>query len=183
MQVYFIDNDDYFKRKQTYADEKGVFFADNAERAVFFARGVLETAKKLRWTPDIIHCQGWISHILPLYLKKVYREDPIFANTKVVLSLYDDTPKDMFSSDFASLIKFSQVSDQDVAILSEPTGTNLAKLAAQYSDGIILGSENVDEEVVKYCKELGLPILPYNGKSYEDGSYIDEYNGFYEQLQ
>ena len=152
MQVYFIDNDDYFKRKQIYADEKGVFFQDNAERAVFFARGVLETAKKLRWTPDIIHCQGWITHILPLFLKKVYREDPIFAGTKIVLSLYDDTPKDLFAGDFASL-------------------------------GVIIGSEGADQEVIGYCKELGLPVLPFNKQSYEDGSYIDEYNGFYEKLQ
>ncbi|MBQ6576929.1 MAG: glycogen/starch synthase [Bacteroidales bacterium] len=183
MQVYFIDNDDYFKRKQIYADEKGVFFQDNAERAVFFARGVLETAKKLRWTPDIIHCQGWITHILPLFLKKVYREDPIFAGTKIVLSLYDDTPKDLFAGDFASLAKLGQISDADVALLNEPTGTNLAKLAAQYSDGVIIGSEGADQEVIGYCKELGLPVLPFNKQSYEDGSYIDEYNGFYEQLQ
>ena len=183
MQVYFIDNEDYFRRKQIYADENGVFFADNAERAVFFARGVLETAKKLRWAPDVIHCQGWITHILPLYLKKVYKEDPIFANTKVVLSLYDDTPKETFAEDIASLAKFAQISDEDLAVVKQPNGTNLACLAAQYSDGIIIGSEGADEDTINYCKELGLPILPFNAQSYEDGSYIDEYNGFYEQLQ
>jgi len=183
MQVYFIDNDDYFKRKQIYADDNGTFFADNAERAVFFARGVLETAKKSRWAPDIIHCQGWISHILPLYLKKAYREDPIFSGTKVVLSLYDDTPTAPFSEDFARLAKFGPITDEDVALLADPTGTNLAKLAAQYSDGIIIGSEGADEQAIQYSKDLGLPILPFNAQSYEDGSYIDEYNGFYEKLQ
>ncbi len=182
IQVYFIDNDDYFKRKQIYADDNGNFFDDNAERAVFFARGVLETVKKLRWAPDIIHCQGWISHILPLYLKKAYREDPIFSNSKVVLSLYDDTPSVPFSPEFAKLAKYGPIKDEDTAVLTEATGINLAKLAALYSDGVILGSENVEDEIVGYCKELGLPMLPFNGKSYEDGTYMDEYNSFYDQI-
>ncbi|MCF0178607.1 MAG: glycogen/starch synthase, partial [Bacteroidales bacterium] len=92
MQVYFIDNDDYFHRKALHSDENGNYFEDNDERAIFFARGVLETVKKLRWKPDIVHCQGWISHLVPLYLKKSYCQDPIFADTKVVLSYYDDVP-------------------------------------------------------------------------------------------
>ena len=92
IQVYFIDNEDYFKRKQIYTDASGHFFKDNGERAIFFARGVMETVKKLRWAPDIIHCQGWISHVLPLYLKKAYKDDPIFAHSKIVLSLYGDAP-------------------------------------------------------------------------------------------
>ena len=129
MQVYFIDNEDYFHRKQVYLDETGKFFDDNAERAIFFARGVLETVKKLRWAPDIIHCQGWISHMLPLYLKKSYIDDPIFSESKVVLSLYDDTPKEMFSSDFSDLAMFNGVQKEDISLLSSPSGINLAKLA------------------------------------------------------
>ena len=115
MQVYFIDNDDYFHRKQIYCDENGKFFEDNGERAIFFARGVLETVKKLRWAPDVIHCHGWISHILPLYLKKAYRDDPIFAESKIVLSLYDDTPAERFPDDFAGKIPFGGISPEDVA--------------------------------------------------------------------
>ena len=103
MQVYFIDNEDYFHRKNVYCDDNGNFFADNWERAIFFARGVLETVKKLRWAPDVIHCQGWISHILPLYLKKAYIDDPIFSNSKVVLSLYNDTPAVDFPTCLAPL--------------------------------------------------------------------------------
>ena len=97
IQVYFIDNEDYFRRKHIYRDDHGKFFPDNGERAIFFARGVLETVKKLRWAPDIIHCSGWISHVLPLYLKKAYKEDPIFTNAKVVLSLFEDTPAETFA--------------------------------------------------------------------------------------
>ena len=136
IQVYFIDNEDYFHRKSVYRDENGKFFEDNGERAIFFARGVLETVKKLRWAPDVIHCQGWISHVLPLYLKKAYIDDPIFSNSKVVLSLYDDTPAE-FPEDFKERILFGGGGEDDIKIMEEPTGINLAKLAASYSDGII----------------------------------------------
>ena len=88
IQVYFIDNDDYFTKRQMTTDEAGEEYADNGERAIFFARGVLETVKKLRWTPDIIHCQGWMSAVVPFYVKKAYHEEPSFANTKIVTSLF-----------------------------------------------------------------------------------------------
>ena len=181
MQVYFIDNEDYFHRKSIYHDEKGEFFQDNGERAIFFARGVLETVKKLRWAPDVIHCQGWISQILPLYLKKAYIDDPIFSNSKVVLSLYDDTPAE-FPEDFKERILFGGVSEEDIRIMDEPTGINLAKLAASYSDGIIFGAEEIPQEISNFCKEKGLPCLPYDAKSMEDGSYIEVYNSFYDNL-
>ena len=182
MQVYFIDNEDYFHRKSVYCDENGEFFKDNAERAIFFARGVLETVKKLRWEPDVIHCQGWISQVLPLYLKKAYKDDPIFSHSKVVLSLYGDTPATDFPADTKDKMMFGGVSESDVEILSEPTGINLAKLAASYSDGVILGAENVAPELIEYCKEAGLPVLPFNAGKLQDGSYIEDYNSFYDNL-
>ena len=182
MQVYFIDNEDYFHRKRVSHDAEGNFFSDNGERAIFFARGVLETVKKLRWAPDVIHCHGWISQVLPLYLKKAYIDDPIFSNSKITLSLYDDTPTVDFPAEFKDRILFGGVTEKDVEILSEPTGINLAKLAASYSDGIILGSEAVPEDLVAYCKDAGLPVLPFNAEAIKDGSYIDDYNSFYDQL-
>ena len=182
MQVYFIDNEDYFHRKSVYHDADGNFFKDNGERAIFFARGVLETVKKLRWAPDVIHCQGWISHILPIYLKKAYIDDPIFSNSKIVLSLYDDTPATDFPENFKDRIIFGGVNEKDVEILAEPTGINLAKLAATYSDGIIFGSENIAAELKDFCKESGKPCLPYDGESIQNGAYIDEYNSFYDNL-
>ena len=182
MQVYFIDNEDYFHRKNVYCDDNGNFFADNWERAIFFARGVLETVKKLRWAPDVIHCQGWISHILPLYLKKAYIDDPIFSNSKVVLSLYNDTPAVDFPAEFKEKVLFGGVTEKDVEVLGQPDGTNLAKLAASWSDGIIVGSEGVDEEVLEFCKESGLPMLDFNAEALENGSYIEDYNSFYDNL-
>ena len=182
IQVYFIDNEDYFHRKSVFHDDKGMFFEDNGERAIFFARGVLETVKKLRWASDVIHCQGWISQILPIYLKKAYSDDPIFANSKVVLSLYNDIPGESFPADFKDRIPYGGVTAQDVEILSDPSGINLAKLAASYSDGIILGSEGISSEITDFCKEAGLPILPFNAEALKDGSYIDDYNSFYDQI-
>ncbi len=183
IQVYFIDNDDYFRRKQTFRSEDGKFFEDNDERAIFFARGVLETVKKLRWAPDVVHCQGWISQLVPLYLKKAYRDDPIFASSKVVVSLYDDTPKDKFNDKFAEKIPFGSVSPEDTGLLKEnPTGINLAKTAIRYSDGIILGSGNVNKELLDFCAAAGTPVLSYDSASLEDGSYIKQYDEFYETL-
>ncbi len=180
MQVYFIDNEDYFHRKQIYRDEEGKFFEDNGERAAFFARGVLETVKKLRWAPDIVHCHGWISHLLPLYLKKAYIDDPIFAESKVVLSLYDDIPDETFPDNIRERIMFGDIQEQDLDILANPNGINLALLAVRYSDGIIMGSPNIPAEIVRSCENL--PVLEYNQASIEDGSYIDEYDKFYERI-
>lgn len=182
IQVYFIDNEDYFHRKQIYRDEKGGFFPDNGERAVFFARGVLETVKKLRWAPDIIHCQGWISHILPVYLKKIYREDPIFSESKVVLSLYDEIAGERFAPDFKDTIITGDITAGDLGLPDETAGTDLAQLAARYSDGIIFGSETLAPGLAEYCRGLGVPVLEYDAGSIEDGSYIDEYDRFYSSL-
>ena len=181
MQVYFIDNEDYFHRKRIYTDENGKFFEDNAERAIFFARGVLETVKKLRWTPDIIHCHGWISHILPLYLKKAYKDDPIFSNSRIVLSLYGDAADEKFCDDFCDKIPFgTNISREDTEILAEASGTNLAKLAIRHSDGLIFGADNLPEAVAEAARQSGLPVLEYDAKDMESGEYIDKYNSFYD---
>lgn len=182
IQVYFIDNEDYFRRKQLYRDDSGKFFADNGERAVFFARGVLETVKKLRWSPDIIHCSGWISHVLPFYLKKAYKEDPIFSNSKVVLSLYDDVPQEKFGPDFASTVCFGGMKPEDTGLGKDVDGTELAKFAAKYADGIIIASPNIPLVLKRYCSILTVPSLPYIDNLYRDGSYIDSYNSFYDKL-
>lgn len=182
MQVYFIDNDDYFHRKQVFSDENDVFFGDNDERAIFFARGVLETVKKLRWKPDIIHCQGWISHILPLYLKKAYKDDPIFTDSKLVLSLYNEVSNEVFSSDIISKTLISGVKKDDIKILEEPNGINLAKLAIQYSDGIIYGSDQLDSNLIKFIEDSKLPTLPFVEINQGDQNYIKEYNLFYDKI-
>ena len=83
VQIYFIDNDDYFSRKAVLTDGADNYFQDNDERAIFFARGVLETVKKLRWTPTVVHCHGWFTAVVPVYLKRIFADDPIFRDVKV----------------------------------------------------------------------------------------------------
>ena len=182
IQVYFIDNEDYFRRKQTFADEDGTFFADNDERAIFFARGVLETVKKLRWAPDVIHCQGWISHLVPAYLKKAYKDDPIFSSSKIVLSLYNDLPEVSFRPGFAAKAAFGGLSAGDMPFLDGADGINLAKTAIQYADGVILGSPDLPAVLSRYCKLLKLPVLPFDAEAIESGAYIDAYDAFYDKI-
>lgn len=183
MQVYFIDNDDYFHRKAVFTDpESGEFFKDNDERAIFFARGILETVKKLRWKPDLIHCQGWISNLLPIYLKKAYKEDPIFAESKVVLSLYDEFATEEFSPKMKSKVILPGIRSRDLDLLNTPNGINLAKLAVQYSDGIILGSPSFNPELEKYLAGVKIPTLPYIEVTKESKEYIEKYNEFYNKI-
>lgn len=182
MQVYFIDNDDYFHRKQIFENEEGQFFEDNDERAIFFARGILETVKKLRWKPDIIHCNGWISHLVPLFLKKAYKNDPIFTNAKVVVSLYDEYINETFDPEMKGKISMPGIKPKDMELLNEPNGINLAKLALQYSDGIIKGVESINPEVEEFAKAQGLPILEYVEQVQPSGEYIDRYNEFYDKI-
>lgn len=182
MQVYFIDNEDYFHRKFIYRDAEGNYFKDNDERAIFFARGVLETVKKLRWKPDIVHCQGWISHFLPLYLKKVYHEDPIFTEAKVVLSLYNENLDETFSPNALDKALVEGISREDAAVLAEPTGINLAKLAIQYADGIIAGVPELDSRLTACIKEHKLPTMSYVKVDKDDNSYVPAYSEFYDNL-
>ncbi len=182
MQVYFIDNEDYFHRKYVYTDDSGKYFTDNDERAVFFARGVLETVKKLRWKPDIIHCQGWISHFLPLYLRKVYSDDPIFTDSKVVLSLYNESLDMEFSEEARSKVIVPGIRNRDFEVFDPVNGINLAKLALQYSNGVIIGSKDLPAELEEAIKASHLKVLPYREIDHPENSYIQDYKNFYDQI-
>ena len=178
MQVYFIDNEDFFQRKELFVDKNAKDFADNDERAIFFARGVLETVKKLRWEPDIVHCHGWFTALAPLYLKKTFADDPIFNKAKIVYSLYEDCVKDNFSRDFASKAMYDIIEPEDVKQLKEATVLNLNKLAMDYSDGVIVGSLKADKDAVAYAKTCGKPFLDF----LPEDTYIAAYNDFYDKI-
>jgi starch synthase len=178
MQVYFIDNEDYFQRKFLLADADGKEFQDNDERAVFFARGVLETVIKLRWAPDIIHCHGWLTSLVPLYIKKYYYNDPLFKNSKVVYSAYDDDFKDTLNSDFSEKLLMEGITKEDVDVLKDPTYLNVSKLSINYSDAVIQGTENINPEVKKHIQDSGKLFLDYQSKD----EYIDAYNDFYDKV-
>jgi len=178
MQVYFIDNEDYFHRKAVLKNTKGKDFADNDECAIFFARGVLETVIKLRWTPDIIHCHGWLACLVPVYIKKYYHDDPLFSNSKVIFSVYNENFTSELNRKFREKMLMKGISPDDVSGLETPDYHNVVKLAIDFSDGIISGSKFIDQDIQKYIKNSGKLNLDYQPEE----TYIDEYNKFYDVL-
>lgn len=177
MQIYFIDNDDYFMKRGMISDENGVEYPDNGERAIFYARGVLETVKKLRWTPEIVHVHGWISALAPLYIKKAFAEEPSFRDCKVVTSV--SSPE--FAADLGmhtkDCIPFKYVKPSDLDIIGDTFNYNdLMKLAVKYSDGIACDTPDVDPSVIEYAKSLGLPVLDYVPLEEMKNAYNEFYN-------
>ena len=149
MQVYFIDNDEFFKRKNTTTDEDGNDYADNDERSMFFCRGVLETVKKLGWQPDVIHCHGWMTSLMALYIKKLYNKDPHFADTKVVYSIYNDGFNKNWDARFADKLKFDGFDDEVVSQMQDTSYENITRVISQYADGINIASETISPELQK----------------------------------
>jgi starch synthase len=178
MQVYFIDNEEYFQRKYILTDKNGKHFADNDERAIFFCRGVIETVKKLGWAPDIVHCHGWMSALMPIYLKRCFRDNPLFADTKVVYSVYEDDFQTAFDKDFSKKMMFDGIEKGDLDHLKVPSYVNLTKHAIQFSDAVIIGSQKVNPEITKFLKKLDKPVLGFQEKE----EYMDAYNNFYEEV-
>lgn len=176
LQVYFIDNDDYFSRRQMEADENGVEYADNGERAIFYARGVLETVKKLRWAPDIIVCQGWIGAVVPLYIKTAYKDEPSFAKTKVVTSLFTNRLKNDLGKHFKRSVEFRGAK----ASLLKGYGDTfdfleLGKMAIDYSDGLVEAGKDVNAQLLAHAERRGLPVLRYPGEDFAD-AYADYFS-------
>lgn len=180
MQVYFIDNDDYFQRKNLLVDDEGKDFEDNDERSIFFVRGVMETVKKLRWVPDIIHCHGWFTALAPLYIKRAYAEDPSFRDAKIVYSIYENHFTSPFSTTFPSKLLWEGIRAEDLGFgLDEAVDFEaLSRLAIRYSDGLIQASPQIDEKVAEAAKSSGKPFLPYQSPDV----YIDAYNTFYDEV-
>jgi starch synthase len=176
--VYFIDNEDYFQRKFLLHDDKGDFFDDNDERAMFFARGVIESVKKLQWPPNIIHCHGWFSALLSLYVKRLYDDDPVFKNARVVLSLYNSEFNKPLNKLFRKKLSMDGVPEADLKVVEEPNYLNYCKLVVNMSDGVIVGSTHIHPEVLKYIEKSGKPLLSYQNPE----SYVDSYSAFYDKI-
>lgn len=180
MQVYFIDNDDYFQHRLLAKDENDEEYDDNDERAVFYARGVLETVKKLRWYPGIIHCQGWASAIVPLYVKKAYNEDPSFRDAKVVFSLFDDKLEKPLQADIINKLMLKGIDRSEVESIlpADANYDDLMKLAITYSDGVIQSSPNVNPELLEYARSKNIPVLEYH--PFE--TFAEACNKFYSEI-
>jgi starch synthase len=176
IQVYFIDNDEYFKRKATLTDEDGNLFEDNDERAIFFAKGVIETVKKLNWSPDIIHIHGWLAALLPVYLKQFYKDEPLFNESKIVTSIYNQSFEGTLNKDLINKIKFDNIEEDVIKSLKEPSYENLMKVAIDHSDALIIGSEEIPSNIDSYLKSLEKPVLDYKAKDEFAEAYTEFYN-------
>lgn len=175
MQVYFIDNEDYFKRKATLTDEEGNLFPDNDERAIFFAKGVIETVKKLNWSPNIIHVNGWLSSLLPLYLRNYYGNEPLFNKAKIVTSVYNQDFDGALDSNMYKKVLFDGLENEQVKYLKKPTYVNLMKTAVDNSDAVIIAGDNIPDELKKYLSKLVKPVLEYKNRE----EFASAYQEFY----
>ena len=164
IQVYFIDNDEYFKRKATFSDEEGVLYPDNDERAIFFAKGVVETVKKLNWVPDVIHVHGWMASLLPVYLKHYYKDEGIFAETKIISSVYEQGFEGELDSELLNKILFDNIEKEAVELIEKPTYENLMKLSVMHSDAVVVGSEALSPTLTKFIESSNKPFLPFAAK-------------------
>ncbi|OYQ35130.1 glycogen synthase [Flavobacterium cyanobacteriorum] len=175
IQVYFIDNDEYFKRKATFTDEDGVLYPDNDERAIFFAKGVVETVKKLNWVPDIIHVHGWLAALLPVYMKHYYKNEALFADTKIVTSVYTQGFDGKLHPEMLGKVLFDNIPEEGVKNLAEPDYDNIMKASIAHSDAVIIASENLSPTLKEFINASGKPVLHYVPKD----KFAEAYTNFY----
>ena len=174
MQVYFIDNEEYFKRRALLHDAQGKIFKDNDERMIFFTKGVIETVKKLNWSPDIIHLHGWFTSLFPLYLKTFYVDEPLFKESKIVNSIYEQDFNGLLSKKIHEKVTFDKIRDDYLGELKKASFEALTNLSITHSDGVIMASENLPEIVINNIKNSDKPHLDFS-QSLDNESYIDFY--------
>jgi starch synthase len=175
MQVYFLDNEDFFHRKAVFNDDEGKFFEDNDERTIFFCKGVMETVKKLGWAPDIIHCQGWMTSLIPLYLKTIYKNEPVFSQSKIVYSVYHEACNDTLGSDFMRKASMNSIDDSCLECFGNGSVNNVNIGAVKHSDGIVTGCDEAHKSVEDHLQ--GKLVMRHS-----DTNTQEEYVSFYEKL-
>ena len=175
IQVYFIDNDEYFKRKATFTDEEGVMFPDNDERAIFFAKGVVETVKKLNWVPDIIHVHGWMAAMLPIYMKHYYKNEALFSETKIVTSIYSQSFEGTLDKEMINKVAFDGIPTDAIQDLESPDYESIMKATIMHSDAVIIASDNLSPSLTKFIESSGKPFLPFAPRD----KFAEAYSNFY----
>lgn len=178
IQVYFIDNEEYFKRKATFADEEGVMYPDNDERAIFFAKGVVETVKKLNWVPDIIHVHGWMAAMLPVYMKHFYKNEALFSDTKIVTSVYSQSFDGTLDPEMINKVRFDSIPDEAIAELEVPNYENIMKTTVRNSDAVIIASDGLSPSLTKFIESSNKPFLPLKFKD----EFAVAYTEFYKNM-
>jgi len=180
LQVYFIDNEDYFHRKSVFFDKEDNFYEDNDERAIFFCKGVLETVKKLGWSPDIVHCNDWMTSLIPLYLKTTYKNDPIFKESKSVFTVYDNRFTHKFGDDLIDKVKMIDIEDSMLHPLKTADYAGFIKLGMEYADTVI----NANEETIDSFNELLADVSDKDKVDTieKDDNFLDSYYNLYNEL-
>lgn len=183
MQVYFLDNEDFFKRKSVFEDDEGKPFEDNQDRMVFFCKGVLETVKKFGWAPDIVHCHGWMTSLIPMYLKRAYINEPLFKNAKVVYSLYDTDMQENFDNSLFEKATINNLEPADLEAYKDGDKVTLHRGATEFSDGVIVGSESLKESDSKIVGDCKVPTLEYQPVETYLAAYLEFFQSLLEQEQ
>jgi starch synthase len=177
MQVYFLDNEEYFQRKHVFTDKDGKFYADNDERMIFFCKGAIETVKKLGWSPDIVHCHGWMSALVPVYLKTTYKDDPTFKHSKIIYSVYENNFTEQLNPEFAHKAVMADMNEGHTEVFKPGTNAAVDAGAIKYSDGVVLGSADIDAEVLNIVKNSQKSVLEY-----DDTADFENYYNFYDEI-
>ena len=176
MQVYFLDNEEFFKRKFIFSDAAGKQFDDNLDRMVFYCKGSIETVKKFGWVPDIIHCHGWMTSLIPLYLRTTYKDEPIFRNAKIIYSVYDDELDMTFDKKFLTKASINNLDPKKLEDFYSGKSYKLHQGAMKYTDALIVGSEKLDKDVLVAKKALGKkPQLEYIADTDRTKAYLKFY--------
>ena len=177
LQVYFLDNDDYFKRKSIFTDEKDKWFEDNGLRTVLFCKGALETVKKFGWPPDLIHCSGWMTGLIPMFLKAAYKKEPVFSNSKVIFTIGNNTFKEKLGPSFLKLAAINEyVTKKEIEFYKDNNNTALFRGGAHFADEITFGAEKVDKKLVEeFSKVKGKKVIKFNPES-DLTEYLQLYN-------
>ena len=175
MQVYFIDNDEYFKRRATLRDEKDKLYKDNDERMIFFTKGVIETVKKLNWSPDIIHLHGWFTSLFPLYLKTYYKDEPLFAESKIVTSVYSKDFDGLLSKTIQKKVSFDQIPSEEIQLLKTANYENLIQLSLNHSDGYVVADDGALNKIEKLIESKDIPVLDFD-QTKEDKAFVSYYS-------
>jgi len=182
MQVYFLDNEDFFKRKSVFEDSNGKPFTDNPERMIFFCKGVIETVKKFGWPPDIVHCHGWMTSMLPLYFKTIYKNEPLFKNSKIVYSAYDNLVKDqVYGDDFVEKASINNLDAADLDAFQQDGQIDLNQGAMTYADAVVVGSNSLNGSIERAIGDSDKPMMPFTESEGLMPTTLAFYQGLLEQ--
>lgn len=180
LQVYFIDNEDYFHRKSVFFDKEDNFYEDNDERAIFFCKGVLETVKKLGWAPDIVHCNDWMTSLIPMYLKTTFKNDPIFQGTKSVFTIYNNDFAHQFDDNLLDKVKMMDIEDSMLENLKSADFAGFIKTGAEYADAVIRAEEEVSQSLNELISEIQQDKTVNTIE--KDDNFLDSYYNLYNEL-